>query len=157
MYLAQESPTPTAQSLSAPLPDEEAPKSIYHTLLSLYLRPPAPYQPDWDSALNILSKHGARLPASSTLDLMPPSLPIKNLESYFRGRLRTGTTAVNEARVLRGLCASEHERYRAMVFLGDDMRGGTAGRNRRVVISEERVCRVCHKRLGRSVVSVFPE
>lgn len=88
---------------------------------------------------------------------MPPSFPIKNLESYFRGRLRTGTTAVNEARVLQGLCASEHQRYRAMVLLGDDLQGGNAGRNRKVVISEERVCRVCHKRLGRSVISVFPE
>ena len=33
----------------------------------------------------------------------------------------------------------------------------TSGRSRHVVVSEERVCGVCHKRLGRSVVSVLPD
>ncbi|KAI9791854.1 MAG: Vacuolar morphogenesis protein 6 [Peltula sp. TS41687] len=157
VHLNQDTQVPATQSIPTRIP-EESPKSIYQILLSLYLRPPSPYQPDWDSALNILSKHGSRLPASSTLELMPPSFPIKDLESYFRSRLRTGTAAVNEARVLQGLCASENQRYRAMVLLGDDQPGSNAaGRNRKVVISDERVCRVCHKRLGRSVISVFPE
>lgn len=31
------------------------------------------------------------------------------------------------------------------------------GRNRCVTVNEERVCGVCHKRLGGSVISVFPE
>lgn len=33
----------------------------------------------------------------------------------------------------------------------------SSGRSRHVVVSEERVCGVCHKRLGRSVVSVLPD
>lgn len=35
--------------------------------------------------------------------------------------------------------------------------GTGSGRNRHVVVGEERVCGVCHKRLGRSVVSVLPD
>lgn len=137
--------------------DEEASGSIYHTLLSLYLKPPAPYQPHWVAALNILSKHGSRLPASSMLDLIPASLPVQELESYFHGRLRAGISTLNEGRMLRGLRSSEHERLRAALLIGDEFRKSTATRNRSVVVSEERVCRICHKRLGRSVISVFPE
>lgn len=37
------------------------------------------------------------------------------------------------------------------------MPGGKGGRNRRVVVSDERVCGVCHKRIGRSVIAVLPD
>ncbi len=45
----------------------------------------------------------------------------------------------------------------AKLLLGDGLPGGQGGRNRRVVVGEERICGVCHKRLGGSVVSVLPE
>ena len=62
-------------------------------------------------------------------------------------------------------------RAQAGLLLGeDDGNGGRAdaagsfnavgtgsGRNRHVVVGEERVCGVCHKRLGRNVVSVLPD
>ncbi len=157
IHLTQESESKQGVSSQEKYSSEEAAKSIYHTLLSLYLAPPPPYQPDWSAALNILSKHGSRLPASSILDLIPSSLPLQSLQSYFRGRLRAGTSTMNEGRILRGLCSTEHERLRAALIIGDDLHASRATRNRSVVISEERVCRVCHKRLGRSVISVFPE
>ncbi|CAG5155446.1 uncharacterized protein ALTATR162_LOCUS3666 [Alternaria atra] len=50
---------------------EDTELSIYHVLLSLYLQPPPPHQPNWPPALDLLSKHGARLPAATTLDLIP--------------------------------------------------------------------------------------
>jgi hypothetical protein len=34
---------------------------------------------------------------------------------------------------------------------------GEGGRNRRVLVEEERVCGVCHKRLAQSVVAVLPD
>ena len=44
----------------------------------------------------------------------------------------------------------------AALLLGDGL-SGPGGRNRRVVVQEERVCGVCHKRLGGSVVAVLPD
>ncbi|KAI9797654.1 MAG: Vacuolar morphogenesis protein 6 [Candelina submexicana] len=137
-------------------PDEAQP-SIYHTLLSLYLTPPPPNKPNWGPALSLLSRHGARLPASSTLDLIPSTLPVKDLESYFRGRIRSANSIVSEGRVVVGLRKSEVVRAQATLLLGDGLPGAQGGRNRRVVVGEERVCGVCHKRLGGSVVSVLPE
>jgi len=135
--------------------ESDSPPSIYHTLLSLYLTPLPPAQPNWPPALDLLSKHGSRLPASSTLNLIPTTLPIAELESYFRGRIRAANSIVNEARVVAGLRKSEVVSAQAALLLGEGAADGKGGRNRRVVVSEERVCGVCHKRLGGSVIAVL--
>ena len=136
---------------------EEEPPSIYHTLLSLYLSPPPPHKPQWGPALNILAKHGARVPASSVLDLIPESLPVAELESYFRGRVRAANTVVNEGRVIAGLRNSLAFGEEAKLRLGDGEPGNNGGRNRRVVITENRVCGICHKRFGGSAIKVLPK
>ena len=77
---------------------------------------------------------------------------------------------MNEARVVAGLHKSEMVRAQAALLGEDDIVASspglpetasagalTSGRSRHVVVSEERVCGVCHKRLGRSVVSVLPD
>ncbi|KAF8851000.1 hypothetical protein BDZ45DRAFT_632297 [Acephala macrosclerotiorum] len=137
--------------------DQDDVPSIYHTLLSLYLTPPPPHSPSWPPALDLLSKHGSRLPAFSTLNLIPISLPVAELESYFRGRIRAANSIVNESRVVAGLRKSEVVSSQAALLLGDGAPSGKGGRNRRVIVSDERVCGVCHKRLGGSVIAVLPD
>jgi hypothetical protein len=136
---------------------EDSNPSIYHTLLALYLTPPPPHEPNWAPALDLVSKHGSRLPAFSTLNLIPATLPVAQLESYFRGRIRAANSIVNEARIVAGLRKSEVVSSQAALLLGDGIPGGKGGRNRRVVVSDERVCGVCHKRLGGSVIAVLPD
>ena len=150
-------PAPTPHGRATDIDPSDAPPSIYHTLLSLYLSPPPPNKPQWGPALNILAKHGARMPASSTLNLIPEILPIKELESYFRGRIRTANTLVNEGRIVAGIRSTLAFSEEAKLRLGDGVRGGNNGRNRRVVITEDRVCGVCHKRFGGSAIKVMPE
>ena len=150
-------PAPTPHGRATDIDPNDAPPSIYHTLLSLYLSPPPPHKPQWGPALNILAKHGARMPASSTLNLIPEILPIKELESYFRGRIRTANTLVNEGRIVAGMRSTLTFSEEAKLRLGDGVRGGNDGRNRRVVITEDRVCGVCHKRFGGSAIKVMPE
>ena len=137
-------------------PEDEKP-SIYHTLLSLYLSPPHPYKLQWGPALTILAKHGARLPAVSTLNLIPEKLPVNELQSYFQNQIRSANTVANEARIVAGLWTTEVAGTRAKLLVGDDIPGKQGGRNRSVVISDERVCGYCHKRFGGSAIKVFPE
>lgn len=137
-------------------PTDEQP-SIYHTLLSLYLSPPHPYKPQWGPALTILAKHGSRLPALSTLNLIPEKLPVKDLESYFRSRIRSANTVVNEARIVAGLRTTEVGSTRATLVLGDGFPGGNSGRSRYAVVGEDRVCGYCHKRFGGSAIKVLPK
>lgn len=157
--------TSSSTSTEDPTQDEAHP-SIYHTLLSLYLTPPSPHKPNFPPALDLLSKHGSRLPATSTLSLIPDDLPVSELESYFRGRMRNANSIVNETLVVAGLRKTGLVTSQALLLLGDGLPalpgsgggvgGRVGGRNRRVVIGEERVCGVCHKRLGGSVVAVLP-
>lgn len=150
--------------------DKAAAPSIYHTLLSLYLTPPPPQERQLAPALDLLSRHGSRLPASSTLQLIPDGLPVAELASYFRGRMRAANSVVNESRIEKGLRQTAVLAAQASLLLGRDdyatgggggagFNGAAAagGRNRRVAISEERACGVCHKRLGGSVVAVMPD
>ncbi|KAL8965403.1 MAG: hypothetical protein Q9183_003871, partial [Haloplaca sp. 2 TL-2023] len=147
-------PKPGQRSPATDLTDKTT--SIYHTLLALYLSPPPPHRPQWAPALNILAKHGARMPASSTLDLIPEVLPIKDLESYFRGRIRSANTMVNQSRVVSALRNSLAFNEEAKLRLDDGVPGGHGGRNRHVVITEDRVCGVCYKRFGGSAIKVLP-
>jgi len=134
----------------APASDGDATEpSIYHTLLALYLTPPPPHKANWPPALDLLSKHGARLPASSTLDIIPATLPVKELDDYFRGRIRSANTAMNEERIVARLRGVEKVAVEAQLLL--EMR------NRRVIVGEERLCGVCHKRFGGSAIRVYPD
>ena len=159
IYLADtpSSPKLAHSTRSSTADPEDAQPSIYHTLLSRYLSPPPPYKPQWGPALNVLAKHGARMPASSTLDLIPEVLPVKDLESYFRGRIRSANSVVNEDKIVAGMRGAIAFTEDAKLRLGDGIQGGNRGRNRRVVISEERVCGVCYKRFGGSAIKVMPE
>lgn len=82
---------------------------------------------------------------------------MRELESYFRGRIRSANSVINESRVVAGLRATEYISSQALLLLGDGVPGGQGGRNRRVTVTEERLCGACHKRLGGSVVSVLPD
>lgn len=154
--------------------------TIYALLLSLYLTPPPATPPEKQAeprvsdALSLLTRHGPRLPATSTLSIIPANLLIRELAPYLRGRIRTANTAMNDVRVTANLRKVEAVRVQARLLLGlgsdgdpvtdsgalgeTGMNETTAkGRRAKVIIDEERVCRVCHKRLGGSVISAFPD
>lgn len=135
----------------------DAEEEIYLTLLSLYLAPPHGYQAQNGPALAILAHHGSRLPAEAALSLIPVALPVQDLEFYFRGRMRAANSVFNEARTVASLRKVRDIQAEAQLVLGDGVRGGGGTRARRVTVTEERICGVCHKRLGGSVISVFPE
>lgn len=141
----------------APTDADDAKPSIYLTLLSLYLSPPHGYEPQYGPALDVLAKHGSRLPANSTLNLIPETLPVRELEFYFRGRIRAANSIVNEARIVANLQKVQNIKTQAQLLFGEGLPSDNKARSRHVTITEERVCRICHKRLGGSVISVFPE
>ncbi len=159
VHLTENSPTssPMQSRRASTIDPADEQSSIYHTLLSLYLSPPQPYKPQWGPALEILAKHGSRLPALSTLNLIPEKLPVKDLQSYFRSRIRSANTVVNQARIVAGLRTTEVDGTRAKLLLGDGLPGGNGGRSRSVVVGEDRVCGYCHKRFGGSAIKVLPE
>ncbi|KAB8234112.1 putative vacuolar morphogenesis protein AvaB [Aspergillus alliaceus] len=130
--------------------------TIYLTLLSLYLTPPHGYDRRYGPALEILAKHGSRLPPSSALELIPESLPVKELDFYFKGRMRAATSVLNESRIVASLQKAQNFKTEAQLMVGEGT-DGKSSRMRHVTITEERICGICHKRIGGSVINVFPE
>ncbi|KAE8137881.1 HbrB-domain-containing protein [Aspergillus pseudotamarii] len=136
--------------------DSDDKPSIHLTLLSLYLTPPHGYERRYGPALEILAKHGSRLPPSSALELIPESLPVKELDFYFKGRMRAATSALNESRIVSSLQKAQNFKTEAQLMVGEGTDGKSC-RMRHVTITEERVCGICHKRIGGSVINVFPD
>lgn len=158
-------PTETSPTSTTRPSDPEPEQGIYTALLKLYLAPPAPHKTNLDSALDLLSRHGSRLPALTVLDFLPPTLSVQKLESYFRGRMRAANTLAREQAMLKSLSAvakshvdiqlqiGEEFDEKGLPISGDDVR---RGQNRRVQLTDERMCAVCHKRFGRAAVRVWP-
>ena len=134
--------------------------NIFATLLGLYLRPPSGEEKRWPQALELLGRHGARLPASSTLELMPDDLAIAELQDYFRGRIRNATSLLRQEKLVRSLEGVRKVNTERLLLLGRDKEvdmGRVGGRNKRVRIGEDDHCRVCHRRFGASAVRVYPD
>ncbi|PNS16933.1 hypothetical protein CAC42_4897 [Sphaceloma murrayae] len=144
-------PPPPSSFSTSPEPD-----NVYTILLALYLKPPQGEQRNWAPALALLSHHGPRLPASSTLDLVPDDLAVKELQAYFRGRMRQEITALNEMRIVRGLEEVRRVRTEGELQFGTE-EGRKGGRSRRVVVGEDGHCKVCLKRFGNSAIRVWPD
>ncbi|RKF73268.1 putative vacuolar sorting protein 39 domain 1 [Golovinomyces cichoracearum] len=169
-FLKSKTPTNTSSGKlqSSGVQDtQDASLTIHHILLSLYLTPPPPFQPNLHFALLLLANHGSRLPALNTLSLIPDSFSVASLQSYLCGRIRAGNSKINECRIVAGLNKTEVISVQAHLLLGDRKASGpnnellkgqsTVGcRSRRVVVGEDRVCPGCHKRLGNSVIAVTP-
>lgn len=85
--------------------------------------------------------------ASKALALIPEETRIKELESYFERRTRHANSKVSEAMVSAQLWRSS---------LLKVQESWSIKRGKCSVVSEETVCPVCHKRLGKSVISVLP-
>ncbi|KAF8420137.1 hypothetical protein EV426DRAFT_576638 [Tirmania nivea] len=144
------STTPSKQaSAIREKPQQQQHLNVFHILLEMYLAPQPPYPPtlQLDNALTILTRHGSRLDASQALALIPEDMQIQRLEGYFESRIRGANSEGSEGMI------------RAQLGKGvgwglEEKLVGLRGRN--VVVKEGRVCPLCHKRLGRSVVSVLP-
>ena len=71
--------------------------------------------------------------------------------------MRAANTIVNEGKIVAALRRTLDDSEDAKLRLGETYAGGNRGRNRSVLITEERVCGVCHKRFGGSAIKVLPK
>ena len=119
IYASMSQPS-SKDDATARIKDPETEKGIYTTLLSLYLSPPTPHKMNLDAALDLLSRHGSRLPALTTLDFLPPSLSVEKLEAYFRGRMRAANTLAREQSILKSLSAVSKSSADISLHLGEE-------------------------------------
>ncbi|WWD16424.1 hypothetical protein CI109_100850 [Kwoniella shandongensis] len=128
---------------------------IFLLLLQIYLRPvpstvagqtsTPPSKSLLAPALSLISKHSTSLPPSPVLDLLPPLVPMSDVQAFFTRTLRDDHSKMNEKRVVRNIVKGRKEEVER-ILLGLEVK--------RVRVTDQRICPQCHKRLGQSAIAV---
>ncbi|KAF8333851.1 hypothetical protein F5887DRAFT_991627 [Amanita rubescens] len=116
---------------------------VFLTLLRLYLRPTV--KTDLDllrPALDLISRHSARLGSAETLKLLPPLVTACDVREFLLESIRA---PLFDARVIREVSKARNEQVSRKL---------AALQARRVKVTDSRICPQCHKRIGNSVIAV---
>ncbi|KAK4909051.1 Vacuolar morphogenesis protein 6 [Elasticomyces elasticus] len=156
MQQAQEQASLLARRLELNNTDQS---NAFTTLVGLYLNPPVSEHKHLPQALELLSKHGARLPASSTLHLMPDDLALKEIQGYLCGCIKDATCMWRQAVIVRSLEGVRRANTERVLLFGRDSQSSRKplGKNRRVRIGGDDQCNVCHIKFGLSAIRVYPD
>jgi len=142
--------------------------SIFVTLLNVYLHPrrgdsqnnnkatattttttlgedhkqhPAQLEP----ALRLLSKYGSRMDANYVLEILPPLLTIQELQIFLDKSIRKSISWQNNHQVVKRIRTARMDQVDQNLVMLE---------GRRVKITDGRLCPLCHKRLGNSVIAI---
>ncbi|GAA5966350.1 hypothetical protein JCM21900_005140 [Sporobolomyces salmonicolor] len=125
--------------------DESMRPTIFHLLLRIYLRPRPHHPLLFGPALALLSTHAARIDPIEAFDLLPPLVALGDIQVYLEKTLRRSGERKREAQMVAAVGRSWiDQKERELVDLEE----------RRVKITDGRVCPVCHKRIGNSVIAI---
>ncbi|GAA6019853.1 hypothetical protein JCM11491_004841 [Sporobolomyces phaffii] len=125
--------------------DESMRSTIFPLLLRLYLRPRPSHPLLFGPALSLLSTHAARIDPLEAFELLPPLVSLDDMQIYLKKTLRRSTERRREAAMVKNVARSwVDQTERDLVDLEE----------RRVKITESRVCPQCYKRIGNSVIAI---
>ncbi|KIP04390.1 hypothetical protein PHLGIDRAFT_109638, partial [Phlebiopsis gigantea 11061_1 CR5-6] len=118
-------------------------KNIFLTLLRIYLRPTVKTSIDLlTPALDLISRHSPRLDEVETLQILPPLVPARDVRAFLIEALRA---PIFDRKVVRDINKARDEQVaRRLMYL----------QNKRVKVTDSRICPECHKRIGHSVIAV---
>ena len=124
-------------------PDDQG--SIFLALLKLYLGPKEEGKALFAPALGLLARHGSRIDLGQVMTLLPPLVAIEDLFRFLLQALRRSSQTHRDLRAEREVLRARTDQVqRAEVLL----------QSQHVKITDSRLCPICHKRLGNSVISV---
>ena len=131
-------------------PNSKDTKFIYLDLLRVFLRPAAELkaEPMVKAALDLLTRHHARIPAAEALALLPPNTSISELLPFFSAVLTSSKHTRRNNQVVRNLLAAEHMQVH--------QRNLNVGQPR-VLIDVASVCARCRKKIGSSAFARLPD
>ncbi|GEM08903.1 rab guanyl-nucleotide exchange factor [Rhodotorula toruloides] len=125
--------------------DESMRATIFHLLLRLYLRPRQNHPLFFGPALALLAIQAARIDPIEAFELLPPLFAVSDIKVYLEKTLRRSSERVREAKMVKAIGQS---------WVDQADSGIVDLEERRVQVTEGRVCPVCHKRIGNSVIAI---
>lgn len=122
--------------------------NAFEILLELYLTTQEGQEPQVPDALSLLKRHGPRLDAEKVMSSLPFSTSLSSIHEYLTTRLQSTlllqTSSLIESKLRESYLLSTQLNVISL-------------RNKSYKVGTDRVCAVCHKRLGNSVLAVFPD
>jgi hypothetical protein len=119
--------------------------NVFLTLLKIYLKPQAGDEPLLLPALELLARHGTRINADNALSLLPPLITVKELDRFLYDAVTRQAEDKHHVRLKREVYRSHLDHLQqADVLL----------KSQYVKITDSRLCPLCHKRIGNSVIAV---
>uniref|UniRef100_A0A8C4R8C4 VPS39 subunit of HOPS complex n=1 Tax=Eptatretus burgeri TaxID=7764 RepID=A0A8C4R8C4_EPTBU len=139
--------------------EKEGNKDVYLLLLRTYLQPPAfkqlgvigdmvqKSQADRKAALRLLKQSYNRLDTIRALRLLPLDVEMREIGDFLEKVLEEKWQQKHYYQLLKGLCYTQHLRAQEHKIFYENVK---------FVITEERVCRVCRKKIGNSAFARYP-
>ena len=129
--------------------DLKAGRSALHLLMALYLTPPLKKEPQrLDLALELLASQGSRMSVVEIINTLPNTTGIQDIAMFLTSQIRALKKSWNN---------TEFEASLRKVDLVKTQESLLNLQQKSITITNTKTCRVCFKRLGHSVISVFPD
>ncbi|KAJ7340060.1 Vam6/Vps39-like protein [Desmophyllum pertusum] len=130
----------------------EGSKDVYVSLLRMYLEPPKisgkeNMKPSIVVALNVLQEHRQKISTAKALELLPSSIEVREVYKFLLNVLKDKEKKRKDCQVLKSLLFAEHLQVQEqrMHYQGH-----------KILLTDERACRVCHKKIGNSAFAYYP-
>lgn len=123
--------------------DPEAGKTALHSLLTMHLK-----QNDTHDALQLLAQQGFRMSPEAVLSCLPDDISVMDISGFVQAQLRSLTGMLRTDRLDVALLSVHLQRSQEALL---------EYTQRQTSVDTYRTCKVCNKRLGNSVISIYPD
>ncbi|XP_004082797.1 vam6/Vps39-like protein [Oryzias latipes] len=137
----------------------EADRDVYLSLLRMYLSPPDAHclgpikmelsepQANLQAALQVLELHHSKLDTTKAINLLPANTQIREIRVFLESVLEEKAQRKRCNQVLKSLLQAEFLRVQEERIFHQQVK---------CVITEEKICRVCKKKIGNSAFARYP-
>ncbi|CCJ29807.1 unnamed protein product, partial [Pneumocystis jirovecii] len=120
---------------------------IYLILLNLLLKPPSGQKIQLSYALDFLSQYRSQINIETIISELPLDIKISNLKLYLESTIQNRITNIINGKIIYSLQMANLAQYQNKLIDAS---------NKKYTITPEKTCQNCHKRLGQSVLAIFP-
>ncbi|XP_064600177.1 vam6/Vps39-like protein [Liolophura sinensis] len=139
---------------------KEGNKEVYANLIKLYLQPPEPSslgltsgmrynpKPNLPAAFKLLESHASKVDTAQALEMLPANTEVKQILTYLENVMEEKAASKRSCQVLKSLLYAENLQVHEQRIHYQKVK---------CVITEEKNCKVCRKRIGSSAFARYPD
>ncbi|QSL65343.1 hypothetical protein MERGE_002653 [Pneumocystis wakefieldiae] len=125
----------------------ESSYEIFLILLNLLLKPPDGHEIQLSNALDFLSLYRSYIKIETVASCLPLNIKISDIKLYLETSIQNKTTDIINGKIISSLHIANLTKYQNKLI---------DACNKKYTITSEKTCGNCHKRLGQSVLAIFP-